>query len=78
MVPSKFSKAFPTFPPPNFVKISITMAALVNLLKFSRPEVLPLMVIVGGALTGVAYCGIHATKIPAGAWHRTLRNKPVY
>lgn len=45
------------------------MSGLAHFFKTSiKPEVIPLFVIVGGALTGAAYVGTHAAKAPDVAW----------
>ncbi|CDS08062.1 hypothetical protein LRAMOSA02011 [Lichtheimia ramosa] len=45
------------------------MSALSRFAKRSiKPEVIPLLVIVGGALTGAAYIGLHAAKAPDVTW----------
>ncbi|KAJ8657499.1 hypothetical protein O0I10_006801 [Lichtheimia ornata] len=45
------------------------MSALSRFAKQSiKPEVIPLLVIVGGALTGAVYIGVHAAKAPDVAW----------
>lgn len=46
------------------------MSALSRFAKQSiKPEVIPLLVIVGGALTGAAYIGLHAAKAPDVTWY---------
>lgn len=51
------------------VSIATKMSALSRFAKQSiKPEVIPLLVIVGGALTGAVYIGVHAAKAPDVAW----------
>lgn len=45
------------------------MSGLAQFLKNSiKPEVIPLLVIVGGAVTGAVYVGSRAAKAPDVAW----------
>ncbi|KAI9322610.1 hypothetical protein BX666DRAFT_1896832 [Dichotomocladium elegans] len=46
------------------------MSSLQKFFKSSmKPEVIPLLVIVGGALTGAVYVGTHQAKAPDVAWN---------